>query len=217
MRLVTDTTYLGIPFGASITLDDVFRKPISKARTTLAVLKPILTRLPLHQKISAVNMYVISLFTYVCLFFVIPTELWKMVKEMVRRSITPHGGGAYPYSALVCAGFIMGVKPGLRDIWAAGVSLLAPRARCFSPTPDWEAVGNYDLHNCMTIVKHRTAACVEYWNYLENSSNAARTRAQKSTRSSRGGTSLTMQWTNGIQNYRNTFHPTPPSRPLCRT
>jgi hypothetical protein len=164
LKLVPNTSYLGLPFGASVTLDDVFRGPTTKMRDRLRLLKPALSCLPLHKKILLVNVFVVSLFSYVSLFFILPHTLWKVIKETIRRAITPFNGGAYPYEALVCGSLQLGLKPSLRDVWAAGLSLLAVRSQYFpansSVTPPFVS-----LKNCMSIVAHRNCAAYDLWSY----------------------------------------------------
>ena len=58
----------------------------------------------------------------------------------------------------------MGVKPGLRDIWAAGISLMTVRAPNYG-TPEGRPVTCPSLDHCMTISKHRKAAYYDYTIY----------------------------------------------------
>jgi len=103
------------------------------------------------------NVFVVSLFSYVCLFFVMPHEIWITIKEAIRRAITPYHGGAYPYEALVCGGLLFGLKPALRDPWAAGVSLLAVRSSNF-PDPSNPHPPYVNLNHNMFIIAHRNGA-----------------------------------------------------------
>lgn len=162
LKLVRDTTYLGLPIGASVTLLDVFGPPVRKMFDRLRLLSPILTTLPLHKKILLVNTYVVSLFSYVSLFFVLPSDLWGEVKEAIRLAVTPFHGGGYPYEALVCGGLLFNLKPALRDVWAAGVSLLSVRSTYFPQVrkPDPPFV---DLRYNMSIVAHRDSAAYDVW------------------------------------------------------
>ena len=164
LKMLDMVTYLGLPFGADITLEDVFNGPIAKMKDRLRLLAPVLSHLPLHKKIMIVNTYIVSLFSYACLFFVLPTELWTKIKEAIRLAVTPFNGGAYPYEALVCGGLQLGLKPALKDVWAFGLSLLAVRSPQFpmnGVTPRF-----VDIRSSMSIVQHRNSAAYDLWCYL---------------------------------------------------
>ena len=67
LKFLPHTVYLGLPIGASITLEDVFKPPTAKMRDRLMTLSPALSSLPLHKRILLINVYIVSLFSYVCL------------------------------------------------------------------------------------------------------------------------------------------------------
>jgi ribonuclease HI/exonuclease III len=157
LKILAEASYLGLPIGAKVTLEDIFKGPTQKLRERLRILGPSLSTLPLHKKLLLVNVFAVSLFSYVCLFFVMPHELWLGIKEAIRLAITPFHGGAYPYEALVCGGALFGLKPALRDPWAAGISLLAVRSAHF-PSPDRPPPPFVDLRHNMFITSHRNSA-----------------------------------------------------------
>ena len=80
------------------------------------------------------NVFIVSLFSYIGLFFVLPHELWLVVKGLI-SSFFPFRGRAYSYESLVCSQQIFSVKPALKDVWAFNVSLLAVRSPLFVTPP----------------------------------------------------------------------------------
>ena len=156
LKFLDEAVYLGLPIGADVTLEDVFKTPMYRMTERLRLLRPCLSTLPLHKRILLINVFIVSLFSYVCLFFVLPHELWTVIKEAIRKIITPFNGGAYPYEALVCGG-VLGLKPTLRDPWAAGLSLLAVRSSQF-PTLDKPPPPGINLKHNMFITSHRDSA-----------------------------------------------------------
>ncbi len=123
-------THLGILIGRDVTLEHIWAGPLTKAIRKITVNLSLLRSLSLSSRILFVNVFIISLFSYISLFFILPTEIWKNFRNTLKK-IFPFNGGAYAYSTLVCAKSIFFVKPALRDVWAANISLLGP----FPPVP----------------------------------------------------------------------------------
>ena len=111
------------------------------------------------------NVFIVSLFSYIGLFFVLPHELWLVVKGLV-ASFFPFRGRAYSYESLVCSQQIFSVKPALKDVWAFNVSLLAVRSPLFvSPPRNSAQLVRPDLTDCMFIHVHRDAAAYDFWRF----------------------------------------------------
>ena len=114
-------------------------------------------------RILFVNVFIVSLFSYIALFFVLPTAIWTRIRGAI-LTLFPFNGTAYPYEALVCGKQIFAVKPALKDVWAFNVSLLAVRSKYFSNTSaKYQDLPCIDLKNSMLIKHHRDAAAVDFW------------------------------------------------------
>ena len=102
-------------------------KAVSKINSNLTLLRS----LPLPSRILFFNVFIVSLFSYISLFFILPPELWSVVKEAIRK-VFPFNGGAYTHTSLVCAKQLFRVRPALKDVWAFNTSLLAVRSPFFT-------------------------------------------------------------------------------------
>ena len=156
-------THLGIIIGRDVTLDDLWRAPITKAKERIRQCAPLVKCMSVRHRVTFANCFIASLFSYVSLFFVLPTELWKIIKNLVAKAIIPFNGGAFTYDTLLCGHKIYHLKPALRDVWAANVSLLAVRSSYFNPDLNYHDLPAIDLRFNMHISDHRDAAAVDLW------------------------------------------------------
>jgi hypothetical protein len=67
-------THLGIPIGRSVTLGDIFEKPMKKAVDRLKMSAYAVQGFSVLSRILFVNVFIVSLFSYHCCFFVVPQE-----------------------------------------------------------------------------------------------------------------------------------------------
>ena len=156
-------THLGVLIGRDVTLENIWSVPLNKASTKISSCLPLLRSLPLSSRILYINVFIVSLFSYISLFFILPTDLWKPFTNLVRK-IFPFNGGAFSYSSLVCANKIFSVKPGLKDVWAFNVSLLAVRSPLFtSLSTNYNDLPSINLKYNLFIKDHRDAAAVDFW------------------------------------------------------
>jgi hypothetical protein len=142
----------------------LWKGPLDKAIAKIEATKVLVRSLSLSTRILFVNVFIVSLFSYIALFFVLPKAIWGQFRAAVLK-VFPFNGTAYPYEALVCGKQIFSIKPPLKDVWAFNVSLLAVRSRLFTNTS-----GNYHTlpyiklaKNNMFIKDHRDAAAVDFW------------------------------------------------------
>ena len=136
-------------------------KAVSKVNANLTLLRS----LSLTSRILYVNVFIVSLFSYISLFFILPPDLWTVVKESIRK-VFPFNGGAYTYTSLVCAKQVFRISPALKDVWAFNLSLLAVRSPFFADLsanyhhlPDLRLKARHSLF----IRDHRDAAAVDFW------------------------------------------------------
>ena len=156
-------THLGILIGRRVTLGDLWEGPIRKARSRISTSRALVRSLSLSLRVLFVNVFIVSLFSYIALFFVLPEELWRGVRSAI-LSLFPFNGTAYPYEALVCGRQVFSIKPALKDVWAFNVSLLAVRSKLFTCTSNnYFLLRHYELYGSMRISHHRNAAAVDFW------------------------------------------------------
>src|SRR5688572_11472322 len=89
--------------------------------------RPYVRTISLPRRILFVNVFIVSIFSYVGLFFTLPTPLWRIIKRAISKLVIPFNGSAYKYEALVCSHILYKLNPPLKDVWAFNISLLASR------------------------------------------------------------------------------------------
>ena len=155
--------HLGILIGRDVTLEMLWSGPVKKAFAKIDKCLPLVRSLSLPMRILFVNVFIVSIFSYIALFFVLPEEIWVRVRCKILR-LFPFNGTAYPYEALVCGKHIFAVKPALKDLWAFNVSLLAVRSPIFSNvSANYFSLPTIDFRANMLISEHRDAAAVDFW------------------------------------------------------
>lgn len=160
LPLVQHAKYLGIPIGRDITLEDIWKGPVEKAIARLELAKPFLHPLTVPKRILFVNTFIIPFFSYIGRFFALPTPIWKVVKRAISLAVIPFHGGAYPYTILLCVDQLFGIKPALKDVWAAGISLLAVRSPVLRSGQ--LTFPTFSMRTTKFIVDHRNAAAKDF-------------------------------------------------------
>ena len=156
-------THLGIRIGRDITLDEIWSEPVGKALNRIKSARNAVKALSLSNRILYVNIFIISLFSYVGLFYVLPAETWLTIKGAISKLVTPFNGGAYTYESLICAKAIFAMKPALKDVWAFNISLLAVRSPLIESKLNYNDLPTIDLTFTKIIMRHRDAAAVDFW------------------------------------------------------
>ena len=156
-------THLGIVVGREVTLADIFESPYKKAVDRIKSASTIIKRLPVLTRILYVNIFVVSLFSYHFLFFVLPQELYKSLKTLITKLVTPFNGGDYTYDTLVCLSLLFSIRPSLKDPWAVNVSLLAVRSPLLCSGTNYFSLPSISIVYSKFIRDHRNAAAVDFW------------------------------------------------------
>jgi ribonuclease HI len=116
-------TYLGVLMGSAVSTEMIFSPAMGKFEERLRVYKPILRHCPPHQRIVAINTFLISLFSYLIEFFILPYNICTRIQALVTPLIIPLRSITYPH--LVAPHSSGGPRQPLRDLWAAGAARLA--------------------------------------------------------------------------------------------
>ena len=161
--LRTSTTHLGIPIGRDITLAEIFESPYKKALSRLASSSYVSSSFSVQTRVLFVNVFIVSLFSYHFLFFVLPSEYYRSLKELIRKTVTPFNGGAYSYSSLVSLHLLFSIRPPLKDLWAFNVSLLASRSSFISSSSNYSLLPSVSIRRSKFIRDHRDASAIDFW------------------------------------------------------
>ena len=126
LLLVESLTYLGIVFGHDVSVDDVFAKPLAKLEARIALYGPVLRRLSLHLRVVAVNVFLLSLFSYHITFY-FPLTVIAQIHKAIRPLLVCFSGSAFKLGHLVLGPGLgsYGLVTPLKDIWAWSIAMLA--------------------------------------------------------------------------------------------
>ena len=156
-------THLGIVIGRKVTLSDIWDVPLQRALTRIRTSYSFVRTLSLSKRILYVNVFIVSIFSYVGLFFILPTGIWRKIKYAISKLIVPLGGSGCTYESLVCADIIYNIKPALKDVWAFNISLLASRSPFISSSFRYHDLPRVNVRFSKLINLHRDAAAVDFW------------------------------------------------------
>jgi hypothetical protein len=109
--------YLGILFGRNIQVQDIFAAPAKKAIERARLFGPTLSRMDTQRRIIVFNVFITPIFSYVQMFYMMPSCILRDYRSTMRRAISPFGGTAWPYSQLCAPSSFVGFKQPLRDPW----------------------------------------------------------------------------------------------------
>jgi hypothetical protein len=87
IKLVTQAVYLGVLMGQKVTRLDIFKPVLEKFTNRLALLNPRLRPASLNKRINTFNIYLLSLFSYLAQFYLIP---YKQIVQKVRNLCRSH-------------------------------------------------------------------------------------------------------------------------------
>ena len=116
--------YLGILFGRSIQVDDIFAAPAKKAFDRTRAFGGAISRMDIQRRIITFNVFITPIFSFVQQFYVMPSSVLRVYRSMMRRAIAPFAGTAWPYSQLCAPTKLVGFKQPLRDPWAHNVYII---------------------------------------------------------------------------------------------
>jgi hypothetical protein len=129
--------HLGIIIGRNVTLEEIWSTPLRKALDRLKVSHSFIKSLSLPNRLLFINVFIISLFAYVGLFFVLPTSIWKVIRCAISKAVIPFNGGGFTYGSIVCAKQLFNLSICLKDVWAFNISLLASRSPFISSSSNY--------------------------------------------------------------------------------
>ena len=166
----TSYTYLGIKFGRTLKVADIYKKAVNKLVDRANEYSPIAKKLSHAKRVTIYNVFIVSVLTYITNFFLFPYDLdpehtktadslLAKVRKAACKIIIPYGGNAYHYSHLVGDKDRISSLPPIRDITALSYATLASKA----DLNEWDQLHREDLpiidaHKSMQIKKHIRAA-----------------------------------------------------------
>jgi len=168
--------YLGVLMGSSISTLDIFLPVYDKFKERLDRYAPYIKSCSIQHRIIIINVFLISLFSYLALFFIIPyDQICIPIRELCRKHIIPYHGGGFGYVHLLEGRKNFGFNTPLKDLWAFSTALLIG---LMNPQPHggarWCLIDNmlhvhYAKWNSLNINEHRAHMLMHYLhNYGEH-------------------------------------------------
>jgi hypothetical protein len=85
------TTYLGVRFAINNSPDLIFAPAIQKLKQRIDTYMPRKSSLTIHQRVITANVFLISIFTYLCSIYLIPPKLIKTIYAAIGTWTSPKG------------------------------------------------------------------------------------------------------------------------------
>lgn len=133
VRVVEVYVYLGVPLGPSVTPDMVYEKAMGKIRSKFRLLGPTLKKMSVQKRIITVNVFILSLLSYVNQLVRLPDAAYKELRQLIHKHTTPWNGTAWGYNFLVAPPCNGGFPTPIQDPWVNNVLALLRRV-------DWSSV-----------------------------------------------------------------------------
>ena len=127
VKIADRGVYLGIAFG-EVTTRDIYDKALTKFRKRLRSYSPIFKSVSIQRRTLLANVFLLSLFSYVGQFYVVPPDVYLEVKEGLRRLVIPFAGSAFAYAhAVSTTNTALRLSRPLKDLWALNLTTLASK------------------------------------------------------------------------------------------
>ena len=137
-------TYLGVLIGSKVTTRDIYAQAVDKFVSRITRYRKALKSLALVYRVVTINVYCITIFSYLMHFAPFPVEastrgvisLHDRIVKLITCTLIPFGGKAYKYVHLIQPHDRVSPQPALKDVWALSASILTQKARL----EDWEGL-----------------------------------------------------------------------------
>ena len=116
--------YLGILFGRSIQVEDIYAAPAKKALDRARSFGAAISRMDTQRRILTFNVFITPIFSFVQQFYVMPSSVLREYRRIMHRAISPYAGSAWPYSQLCAPTNLVGFKQPLRDPWVHNTTII---------------------------------------------------------------------------------------------
>ena len=133
----SSNVYMGVLYGAKVDTTGIYKGPFLKGTGRLGRYHTVLRKMTLSMRIVVVNVFVMSLFSYLANFYPFPYpdrgavagSLFGIFMHAVRRAVLAFNGTAAKYHRLVMSRkrFGASVPLELRDLWAMVTATLAAK------------------------------------------------------------------------------------------
>ena len=84
---------MGIVIGRDVTLTEIWETPVTRAFARIKHSNSFVKTLSLPNRILYVNVFIVSIFSYIGLYFVLPHEIYVTLKNAIAKFIIPYNGG----------------------------------------------------------------------------------------------------------------------------
>ena len=125
MKLLNDQKYLGIFFSnnpdPSITINKSFDIALNKFNDRANLFKAAFSKMDLRRRVSAFNIFLASLFSYVIGFYLPPHHIYHAFKTIASWLIIPYSGTGYIYEYLVVPGRNGGSPFSVQDLFVSAM------------------------------------------------------------------------------------------------
>ena len=127
-------TYLGVLYGRYVTTHDIFWPAVLKAVGRLLKYHTVLRSMSYAKRVLTVNVFILSLFSYLVAFFPFPYctvnyvgSLHHTFERALVKAIVPYHGTGFKYCHIVMPPTRCSPGPAVKDLWAWSLATLAAK------------------------------------------------------------------------------------------
>ena len=136
LKVVSRYKHLGVLMGYDIDTEIITQAAHNKAMSRLETFRTRLKILPIHKRITIINTFITSIYSYLGQFIILPNSISEEYLKRVHTIITPYNGTAFALEILFGSGELPGFSPSLRSPWVASMAALASKAWENNPTAE---------------------------------------------------------------------------------
>ena len=133
VKIAKQYIYLGVPIGATytwcVTPEMIYDKAMDKIRKKFILLKPALNQMSVQRRIITINVFILSLLSYVNQLVRMPDTVYSELRRLIHKHTTPWNGTSWGYNLLVVPCASGGFPTPINDPWVTNVLALLRRVK----------------------------------------------------------------------------------------
>jgi ribonuclease HI len=149
--------HLGVLVGNNISTKEVFESAFTEFQKRVVSYTPLLARLTLPKRIITINVFALSVFSYLIQFYMMPSELIHNIQRVIAKAIITFKGKAFSYINLVAPLRWFGFKQPIRDPWVVNSARLLAEVDLTKYQGAGPFKVNGDIHS-LRMLEHIKAA-----------------------------------------------------------
>ena len=158
VKFTSKGKYLGLVIGPGASVQENFAGPIDKLEQRVQAYTQVRQAMSVHRRIIVANIFLVSVLSYICQFYIIPDHLLPRIEAALKRWIIPLGQSGFKLSAATRPTRCLGLLQPLLDVKTYNLGLLGK---------EWMRVKGRGIHastRSTRILRHIRSALQTFTN-----------------------------------------------------